>query len=77
MILLILPYLIFSHLYVCLGLTMAVAISIIFFFNYYISVAKDYNFKRRFLEMAGLSMGVSLLTFGIGVLIRLTLGVDV
>jgi len=33
------------------------AMLIIFFFNFYISVAKDYSFRRRFLEMAGLSLG--------------------
>ena len=75
--LLILPYLLISHYMVCLALTLAIAVSIIFFFNYYISVAKDYHFVKRFLEMAGVSMGVSLITFGIGVLIRMTLGVDI
>ncbi|MBN2510222.1 MAG: VIT1/CCC1 transporter family protein [Spirochaetales bacterium] len=75
--LLILPYLLFSHYMVCLGLTLLIAVSIIFFFNYYISVAKDLDFLKRFLEMAGLSLGVSLITFGIGVVIRLTLGIEV
>jgi VIT1/CCC1 family predicted Fe2+/Mn2+ transporter len=76
-ILLILPYLLFSNYLICLALTLSIAILIIFFFNYYISVAKDLNFKRRFAEMALISLGVSALTFGIGFLIRKGLGVEV
>lgn len=75
--LLILPYLLFSHYLVCLGLTLFTAILIIFGFNYYISVAKDLNFKRRFAEMAIISLGVSALTFGIGYLVRNALGIDI
>lgn len=69
-ILLILPYLLVNHFMICLGMTLTVAILIIFFFNYYISVAKDLNFKARFFEMAFISLGVSAITFLIGVLIR-------
>ncbi|NVO10896.1 MAG: VIT1/CCC1 transporter family protein [Bacteroidales bacterium] len=75
--LLILPYLIFHHYLLCLGLTLFTAILIIFGFNYYISVAKDLNFKRRFTEMALISLGVSALTFGIGFLVRNALGIDI
>ncbi len=76
-ILLILPYLLFSNYLICLALTLSMAILIIFFFNYYISVAKNLNFKRRFAEMALISLGVSALTFGIGFLIRKGLGIEV
>lgn len=75
--LLILPYLLFNHYLLCLGLTLFTAILIIFGFNYYISVAKDLNFKRRFTEMAVISLGVSALTFGIGFLVRNALGIDI
>ena len=76
-ILLILPYLLVANYFLCLGLTLSIAMIIIFFFNFYISVAKDYSFKRRFLEMAALSLGVAMLTFAIGFLIRKTLGIEV
>jgi VIT1/CCC1 family predicted Fe2+/Mn2+ transporter len=76
-ILLILPYLLIRNYFVSLALTLIIAVLIIFFFNYYISVAKDYNFKRRFFEMAGLSLGVAALSFGIGVVIRMTLGIEI
>lgn len=75
--LLILPYLLFNHYLICLMLTLTIAILIIFVFNYYISVAKDLNFKRRFGEMALISLGVSALTFAIGYLVRNALGVDI
>jgi len=76
-IILILPYLLFSNYFVCLGLTMAFAVLVILFFNYYIAIAKDLNFKKRFLEMFFISMGVAAFTFGIGYLIRIFLGVDI
>jgi VIT1/CCC1 family predicted Fe2+/Mn2+ transporter len=60
-----------------LGVTLGVAVFIIFVFNYYISIAKDYNFKRRFLEMATISLGVAGISFLIGVLVKLFIGIDV
>ncbi len=74
---LILPYLILENFYVCLGCTLAAAVSIIAFFNYYISVARDVPFRRRFLEMTGLSLGVAALSFLVGFIVRSFLGVDV
>jgi len=74
---LILPYLLLENFYLCLACTLVAAVLIIFFFNYYISVAKDEPFKRRFLEMTGLSLGVATLSFFIGFVVRTFLGVDV
>jgi len=76
-ILLIMPYFILENYMTCLGITLAIALLIIFLFNFYLAVAKNFSFKKRFTEMAAISMGVALLTFGIGFLIRKTLGVDV
>jgi len=76
-ILLILPYLLFQNYYVCLALTLTAAIAIIALFNYYVSVAQDESFKDRFLEMAGLSMGVAAFSFLVGFLIRRFLDIDV
>ena len=75
--LLILPYMLLNNFFICLALTLGIAMLIIFFFNFYISVAKDYIFRRRFLEMAVLSLGVAALSFAIGFLIRKTLGIEV
>ncbi len=76
-VILILPYLFFTNYFICLGLTMAFAVLVILFFNYYISVAKDLNFRKRFWEMFIISMGVAAFSFGIGYLIRMFLGVDI
>jgi VIT1/CCC1 family predicted Fe2+/Mn2+ transporter len=53
------------------------AIAIIALFTYYIGMARDEPFRRRFLEMAGLSLGVAGLIFVVGFLVRTVLGVDV
>lgn len=76
-ILLILPYLLVKHYMVSLGITLVIAVLIIGFFNYYLSIAKDFSFKKRFSEMASISLGVALLSFIIGYLIRVLLGVEV
>jgi VIT1/CCC1 family predicted Fe2+/Mn2+ transporter len=74
---LILPYLILDNYYLCLALALISAVLIIAIFNYYISVAKDEPFRRRFLEMASLSLGVATLSFILGYLIRNALGVEI
>jgi VIT1/CCC1 family predicted Fe2+/Mn2+ transporter len=74
---LILPYLLLTNYYLCLACTLAAAIVIIALFNYYISVAKDEPFRSRFLEMAGLSLGVAAFSFLVGFLLRTFLAVGV
>jgi len=75
--LLVLPYLVMQSYVGALVLTMTVAILIILVFNFYVSVAKDLSFRKHFLEMAGLSLGVAALSFGIGILVREVLGVEI
>lgn len=74
---LITPYLILDNYYVCLAVALTLAVIIIALFNYYISVAKDESFKKRFVEMAGISLGVAALSFVLGYVIRSTLGIEV
>ena len=76
-VLLIFPYLVLQNHYVSLACTLGLAVVIIAAFNYYIAVAKDDNFKSRFLEMAGLSLGVASLSFLVGYLLRRFMGVEV
>jgi len=52
-----------------------VLILIILIFTYYISVAKEIPFKKRFLEMALISLGIAAISFGIGVLIKIFFGI--
>ncbi|MBD3369051.1 rubrerythrin family protein [Candidatus Fermentibacteria bacterium] len=76
-VLLIFPYLVLESYYLCLGVALLVGILIVAGFNFYLSVAQDLPFGKRFLEMAGISLGVAALSFGIGLLVRIFLGVDV
>jgi VIT1/CCC1 family predicted Fe2+/Mn2+ transporter len=75
--LLIMPYLLLTNYYLCLAISLSTAVLIIAAFNYYISVAKDEPFRKRFFEMAGLSLSVALFSFVIGYFIRLWLGINV
>ncbi len=75
--LLVLPYFILPNYLLALMITLIVGVLIILSFNYYISIAKDLPFRKRFLEMTFLSLGVAALSFGIGIVIRVTLGVDI
>ena len=75
--LLVLPYLLFENYILDLIIALTIAVAIIAVFNYYISVAKGESFRARFLEMAGLSLGVALFSFVIGYFIRQWLGIEV
>jgi len=76
-ILLVLPYLVLGNPYVALACTLIAAMLIVAAFNYYISVARDESFRRLFLEMAGVCLGVSALSFAIGYAARALLGIEV
>jgi VIT1/CCC1 family predicted Fe2+/Mn2+ transporter len=71
---LILPFLLVPNKFIALGITLAAAVIIILAFNYYLAVAKDLNFKRRFAEMALISLGVAALSFAAGFLLKNVLG---
>lgn len=77
--LLVLPYLLFPAAQfvpalICMLLTIVLIIAA---FTYYTSVAKDEPFKSRFIEMTAISLGVAVLSFGVGLLAKHLLGVDV
>lgn len=74
---LIFPYLILINPYFSLSLTIFNAIIVIFIFTFYISIAKDISFKKRFLEMISISLGIAALSFLIGFLVRIFLGIEI
>ncbi|MFA7435939.1 MAG: VIT1/CCC1 transporter family protein [Bacilli bacterium] len=89
-VLLILPYLlmpsditfnifgvIVEGIYVSLAITILVVVLIILVFNFYISVAKRLNFKKRFFEMVTISLGVAILSFVIGYLVKTIFNIDI
>lgn len=77
-VLLIMPYLVLPDQWygIALGIMLLLVILIIAVFNYYIAVAKDLSFKHRFKEMSIISLGVSALSFIIGLLVKRFLGID-
>lgn len=78
-VLLILPYLIFdtASYMAALVCMLAIVVLIIAGFTYYTSVAQDKPFRPRFLEMAGISCGVAVISFFVGILAKQLLGVDI
>ncbi len=76
---LIAPYLLLpaEQYLLALGCMLLVVISIIAGFTYYTSVAQDQPFRSRFLEMAGISITVAVVSFVVGILAKRFLGVDI
>ena len=75
---LILPYLIFpasAYLW-ALAVTVLIALLIIAGFNFYISVAKDRPFAKGFWSMAGISIGVAIISFAVGYVVKHVLGIS-
>lgn len=77
--LLVLPYLLFPpQLYIAAFTVMIFTVLlIILLFNYYISVAKEEPFFRRFGEMAVISLSVAAISFIIGYFAKQVLGINV
>lgn len=77
-VLLIAPYLIFGNAQymLALGCMLVIVILIIAGFTYYTSVAQDQPFKSRFIEMATISISVAVISFLVGKIAKVFLGVD-
>ena len=46
-------------------------------FSYYVSIARDLPLRKRFLEMALISLGVAAFSFGVGYFIRRFFGIEI
>lgn len=75
--LLIVPYWLVGSYLGALGITLGIAVLIILGFTYYLSVARDLPFRRQFLQMVGISLGVAALSFVIGFAVREILGLEI
>ena len=71
------PYLIFSSPFTALLVAVFDSILVVFLYSYYISVANDQPFRKRFWEMVILSTVVGLISFGLGYLARILFGIEV
>ncbi|MFP4472665.1 MAG: VIT1/CCC1 transporter family protein [Candidatus Omnitrophota bacterium] len=76
-VLLILPYFFIPNAFVCLGVALVTAVVVIAGFNYYISVVRGTGFRRQFLEMLAISLGVAVLNLFVGMAARHWLNVEV
>ncbi|HHE32436.1 MAG TPA: rubrerythrin family protein [Chlorobaculum parvum] len=74
---LIVPYFVLSNIYLSLACAFAGALLVVALFNFYVSVAKGVPFRSRFLEMAGLIVVVSGISFLAGLAIRLFFEIEV
>ena len=74
---LILPYILLTNAIAALATMLGIIVLIIAGFTYYTSVAQDLKFGTRFLEMAGISIAVSVISFGVGILAKQLFGIDV
>ncbi len=69
-ILLILPYILFKNYFIALLCTILIGVLIVFVFTFFVSVVKELDFKKRFFEMAGISLSVSFISFLVGWMLR-------
>ncbi len=74
---LVLPFLLLDNLFGALACTLTGAVLVILVFTFYISVAQGKSFKRSYVEMVTISMGVAAASFFIGLLLRRVVGVEV
>ncbi|QRN85892.1 VIT1/CCC1 transporter family protein [Clostridia bacterium] len=74
---LVLPFFLCESYLLAMAVTLLLGIGIIALFNYYVSVVKDERFGSRFLEMASISIGVALISFAIGFLVKRYLGFEI
>jgi len=74
--LLVMPYLILPTALLALPFTIVIALLIILVFNFYISVAKEFSFKDRFMEMVMINLIVIIITISIGTLVRKVFGIE-
>ncbi len=74
---LVFPYFILQNYFFALLATIFDAFLIILLFTFFVSVIKDKNFPKLFLEMMGISLGIAAISFAIGLLVRATLGIEV
>jgi len=50
---------------------------LIVIFTYYQSVVKNFSFRRRFIEMAAISLGIAVISFFIGYFVRIAFNVEI
>jgi VIT1/CCC1 family predicted Fe2+/Mn2+ transporter len=75
--LLITPFIVLHNPFLSLGLSLGFALLVILIFMFYVSVAKELPFAKRFFEMAGLSLTVAAVSFAIGYFVKSLFNVEI
>ena len=57
--------------------TFVIGLLIVAVFNFYVSVVEEVSFSSRFLEMVGILGVVSLISYGVAILLSGALGIEV
>jgi VIT1/CCC1 family predicted Fe2+/Mn2+ transporter len=74
-IILVSPFFFWHNPFYALATTLLFVLFIIFIFNFYIAISRGTSFKKKFAEMALISLGAALINFGIGYLVKIYFGV--
>ena len=75
--LLVSPFFVFPAYYTALGVTILMAVIVIFIFTFFTSVVKEVSFRKTFAEMLAISLGVAGISFVIGMLVRIFIGIEI
>lgn len=70
------PFILFSNVLLSLLFTVGSALCIIAIFTYYVSVTQKISFRKRFIEMAVISLSVAALSFILGYVLRIFFGLE-
>ncbi len=71
------PYFIFKNIFIALLISISIAILLIIFYTFYISVSKKQKFSKRFLEMFFIMFSVMLISFAFGFFLKKITGIDI
>lgn len=75
-VILIIPYMLFSNGVLALGVMLLCALTVIALFNYYYAVVRSESFRQRFFEMTALSFGIAGISFLIGYILKFFTGIE-
>ncbi|MHC1592178.1 MAG: VIT1/CCC1 transporter family protein, partial [Candidatus Helarchaeales archaeon] len=70
---------VFKFIYSIISLIIALVFGILVIgaFTYYLAVVHEQSFKKKFAEMAAISLGIAAISFFIGMVLRMFFGVDI
>lgn len=77
LLLLVLPFFLFSQWFVALGFSIVGSLVLLFAFTFFLSVVEDVPLSKRFLEMTAIGLSVAGLSFFIGYLLKALLNVEI